>query len=413
MNLWTISLFDPTPFDGVDLRYTQIAREAVRKNHSVTHFTSTFRHPKKKYRFDEDTVLEIEKGYSIVYLHSKGYKKNISLERLFAHKDFANVLLDNLKSRETPDAILISMPPLSSANRVTEWASGNDIPVIVDIIDPWPDSFIKDVPSGLRKPGKLLISPFYSQLKNILSNCSALTSISNGYLEWALEHTDKKIRKQCFYPALNLNKVQQKIKQAAKTSKRDEDILRIIYAGSLGSSYDIPSILKAAEICEKKYPGKTEFIIAGTGPQSDMVEEKSKSLNNLNYVGWVEENELMKHYYLSDLGLIQHMDNLTQTVTYKLFSYLSAGLPILNSLQSEMVDIISSNKVGLSNMNGDVEKLVSNIEVFLDDREKLEQYKKNAITLTKEKGDSSQVYSDLLRFIEETTQKKRLSEVTV
>lgn len=413
MNLWTISLFDPTPFDGVDLRYTQIAREAVRKNHKVTHFTSTFRHPKKKHRFDKDTVLEIEQGYSIVYLHSKGYKKNISFERLFAHKDFANVLLENLKSREIPDAILISMPPLSSAELITNWASNNDIPVIVDIIDPWPDSFIKDVPASFRKPGKLLIFPFYGQLKNILSSCSALTSISNGYLNWALEHTDKEIKSKCFYPALNLKEVQRKIKSAAEKYKREDDLLRIIYAGSLGSSYDISTILEAASVLNNKHPGKTEIIIAGTGPQSGIVEKKSKLLNNLNYVGWIEEDELMKQYYLSDLGLIQHIDNLTQTVTYKLFSYLSAGLPILNSLQSEMVDIISTNKVGLNNMNGDVDKLVSNIEVFLNNREMLNEYKKNAITLTREKGDSCQVYSDLLKFIEETADKKKLANSPV
>lgn len=409
MNLWTISLFDPTPYDGVALRYTQIAKEAVRHNHKVTHFTSTFRHPKKEHRFSEDTVLDVEPGYSIVYLRSKGYKKNISFERLFAHKDFAKVLLNDLKSREFPDAILISMPPLSSAELITEWASENEIPVIVDIIDPWPDSFIKDVPSGLRSTSKILISPFYSKLKNILSNCSALTSISNGYLEWAMGHTKRSIETACFYPALNLQEVQQKIAAAKINTDKDGNCLRIIYAGSLGSSYDIPTILKAASILDKKHPGRTEFVIAGTGPQSGLIEEKEAELNNLEYVGWVEEEELMRQYYLSDLGLIQHMDNLTQTVTYKLFSYLSAGLPILNSLQSEMVDIINQNKVGLNNMNGDVNALVKNIETFLSDPQILEEYKENAIKLTKSKGDSAQVYSDLLQFVERISEKKGLA----
>lgn len=405
MNLWTISLFDPTPYDGVELRYSQIGREAVKYNHNVTHFTSTFRHTKKEHRFAEDTVLEVNEGYSVVYLHSKGYQKNISFERLFAHKDFAKVLLNDLKKRNLPDAILISMPPISSANLITKWASENNIPVIVDIIDPWPDSFIKDVPNVLRGVSKILIYPFTVKLKSVLSNCSALISISDGYLDWALEYTNRKIKKSSFYPALNLQKVQQKIAAVKGEATRVDGCLRIIYAGSFGSSYDIPTILKAATILDKKHPGCTEFVLAGTGPQSGLVETKAIELNNLKYIGWVNEDELMKQYSLSDLGLIQHMDNLTQTVTYKLFSYLSAGLPVLNSLQSEMVDIINEYEVGLNNMNGDVNALVENIESFLADPEMLKEYKKNAIKLTELKGDSARVYPDLLKFIEQIAEK--------
>jgi len=409
MNLWTISLFDPTPYDGVELRYAQIARQAVKHNHSVTHFTSTFRHTKKEHRFTKDTEIDVDEGYTVVYLHSKSYRKNISFERLFAHKDFAKVLLNNLKKRDFPDTILISMPPLSSAKLITEWASKNKVPVIVDIIDPWPDSFIKDVPSGLRRASKIFILPFYLKLKNILSNCSALISISNAYLEWALEHTTKEIESSCFYPALNLENVQKKISAAKSKTERDENCLRIIYAGSFGSSYDIPTILEAAAILDKKHPGRTEFVIAGTGPQSILIEKKTGELTNLKYIGWVNEEELMKQYYLSDLGLIQHKDNLTQTVTYKLFSYLSAGLPILNSLQSEMVDIINEYEVGLNNMNGDSKALVENIETFLSDPRMLKEYKRNAIMLTKLKGDSAQVYSDLLIFIERIAEKNKVA----
>ncbi len=402
MNIWTISLFDPTPYDKVgELRFIQIAKAALRAGHTVTHFTSTFRHTSKKHRFSENKTIQIEPDYTIEYVHSKGYEKNISVKRIFAHADFAKKLVNSFQNREHPDLIFISMPPLSAADEVIIWASSKNIPVVTDIIDPWPDSFIKDVPKLLKPASRVIIYPLYRKIRRILRESTAVTSISNGYLDWAHSQYPGIQQTRCFYPALNLSEITEKMDKLNSSIKRDEEILRIIYVGSLGSSYDIPAIVKAAEIMDKKYPGETEFVIAGKGPQSGLAEEYAEKLNNLSYLGWISDEELMKQYYMADLGLIQHKNNLTQTVTYKLFSYLSAGLPILNSLLSEMADIIEENEVGLNNGNGEYHKLADNIEQFLNDKDLLQRYKKNAIELTKRKGDSIAVYGEMIKLFEE------------
>jgi glycosyltransferase involved in cell wall biosynthesis len=75
--------------------------------------------------------------------------------------------------------------------------------------------------------------------------------------------------------------------------------------GSLGSSYDLPAIVKAAEIMHHKHPGRTEFVVAGSGPQKELVQEYANRLENLSYLGWISDEELMRQYALSDLGLIQ------------------------------------------------------------------------------------------------------------
>lgn len=412
MNIWTISLFDPTPYDNVgNLRFIQIAKAAIKAGHSVTHFTSTFRHTSKQQRFEKNTRLEIEPGYAVEYVRSKGYGKNISLERIVAHRDFAKKLVEYVEDRQKPDIIFISMPPLDSADRLIKWATENRIPVVTDIIDPWPDSFIKDVPAFLKPVSKVLIQPFYTKLQRILENSTVVTSISNGYLDWAKSRYTDIGRTECFYPALNLEEIQSKIEKLQEKEPRNNEVLRVIYVGSLGSSYDMPAIVEAAAILDNKYPGEIEFVVAGSGPQSDLVEEYVQKLNNLSYLGWISDEELIRQYYHSDLGLIQHKNNLTQTVTYKLFSYLSAGLPILNSLQSEMADIIEKHNVGMNNDNGDYQALAENIEVYFKDREKLEVCKNNAIQLTREKGDSSVVYGNMMDLFSEIVADRKSNSV--
>ena len=410
MNIWTISLFDPTPYDKVgDHRFIQVAKIAKRKGYRTTHFTSTFRHTSKKQRFSESTTIEEEYGYKVVYVRSKGYKRNLSVGRLLAHRDFAHKLLAAFDGRNKPDLIFISMPPLNSAEYVVQWGASHGVPVITDIIDPWPDSFIKDIPNFLKPVARLALTPFYNKLRFILENSAVITSISNGYLEWAENKSQNIRRTECFYPAFDLQAIQKAIQQHRAAESRDKDILRVIYVGSLGSSYDLPTIVKAAEIMQEKHPDRTEFVVAGVGPQKDLVEKYAQRLENLSYLGWISEDELMRQYAISDLGLIQHKNNMTQTVTYKLFSYLSASLPILNSLQSEMARIIRDNNVGLNNDNGDAAGLVQNLERFLRDRDLLSQYQKNALVLARTKGDAAAVYGRMLELFEEVSESNIMS----
>jgi glycosyltransferase involved in cell wall biosynthesis len=406
MHIWLISAFEPTPLDNVrPMRFMGIANAAMQRGHRVTFFTSTFKHANKVHRYEQTTRRTVEKDkYDVVYIRSKPYQKNISVERMMAHLDLAQKLMAEIeRGSERPDAIFISLPPLSTVDKICKWGKENNIPVIVDIIDPWPDVFLKALPGALRSIAKIPLFPFYNKLKNIADNCSAITAISQEYVQWAQTFSGNKKPVACFYPAIQFDEIKSAFAKFNASVKKEEHKLKIIYAGSLASSYDIPTILNAAEILEKKYPAKTEFSIAGTGPQEELVKQKITELSNIKYLGWLGQEEIYKAFYLSDLGLAQHVAGATQTVTYKLFDYLSAGLPILNSLDSEMAGIIQENKVGFNNRSGDAITLAANIEQFLLDRNLLNEYKENAIRLTAQAGDAKVVYDNLIMFIESVT----------
>lgn len=187
MKIWLVSLFDPTPIDDpISPRFYSIGLSANEKGHEIIHFASTFRHTKKSHRFDESKELDIHDKYKLVLIKSLGYKKNMMPKRYIAHDDFAKKLIANFDARgEKPDIIFVSMPPLSTSFRISEWCAKYNIPFVVDIIDPWPDSFIKDVPEKLKTIAKVVLNPFYSKVKTIFKRADAITAISNGYLTWS------------------------------------------------------------------------------------------------------------------------------------------------------------------------------------------------------------------------------------
>ncbi|WP_421947813.1 glycosyltransferase family 4 protein [Phaeodactylibacter xiamenensis] len=400
MNIWLISLFDPTPLDEpIYPRFISIANAAAAKGHFVTHFTSTFRHTTKTHRFDKSVSKKIYDRYTVHFTRSMGYTRNISLRRFLAHRNYAKRLVSEFPGRPKPNIIFISMPPLSTVYEVTKWAENQDIPVVIDVIDPWPDSFIKDVPNQIKSTVRIFLRSFYCRLKMALKRSTAVTAISNGYLDWANKFHDDDKPVELFYLAIDLNAIQSELQRYEH--EKDDGPLRLIYAGSLASSYDIPTIIEAAKIIERKYPGQSQFIITGKGPQLDIIISAQKQTKNLKYLGWLSKEELIHQYAIADVGLIQHKNSLTQTITYKFFNYMSAGLPLLNSLQSEMAELIKKEQLGLNNKEQDVDALVENIESYLKDPSLLHRHSANALAFTKKYGDMQVVYGRLIDFLEQ------------
>ncbi len=405
-----ISAFEPTPLDNVrPMRFMGIADAALEKGHRITFFTGSFNHFNKTQRYHSTTYRSVVKHrYELVYIHSRPYTRNISYRRMVAHLDLANKLMAEIKSRkDLPDAVFISFPPISTVHKIIQWGEEKKIPVIVDIIDPWPDVFLKVFPGAFRGTAKSLMSPFYHKLKNILNSCSGITAISETYLQWAETFYTGDKPTACFYPAVQFPEITNTVAKLRLSLQKKEGRLRMIYTGSLAGSYDIAVILKAAEILEKKYPGKTEFAIAGNGPQESMVKAKAGELNNVKYLGWLNHEDIYREFCLSDLGLIQHTNGATQSVTYKLFDYLSAGLPVLNSLNGEMAAIIKENKAGMNNKSEDPASLADNIEKFILDESLLGEYRRNAVLFAENAGDSAKVYYKLIGFVESVVSGKR------
>ncbi len=403
MKIWFVSIFENTPLDdNKNTRYNSMVREANTRGHDVVFWSSTFRHNVKQQRYEEYQVEELNEKLKIKFVPAKAYNKNISIGRMKSHYALSKSMISQFqKETELPDVIVIAFPPISTAYEILKWAKTKNIPVIIDIIDPWPDGFINHF-HGLKKIiAKALISPLRNKTAYIFKNAKAISAISHQYIDWAKTYNPSIKNEACFYPAIQFEEMKGQLEKASKSISKNNQELRIIYAGSLGYSYDIVTILKAAAILDEKYPNKIKFTIAGEGPQRNNIEEYTQNHANVEYLGRLPKEQLMQEYYKADIGLTQHIKGATQSVTYKLFDLLACGLPIMNSLESEMKTIILDNKVGFHNNPGDANQLAENIIKCYNDKELLASMKQNALLLTAKEGDSAVVYKRALDYIEQ------------
>jgi len=137
MHIWLISAFEPTPIDNTrPMRFMGIADAALALGHQVTFFSNTFRHSTKQFRYNKPVKVKVKEGYNLVFVESPSYVKNISVKRMLSHYQYAKNLIKEAEVTDRPDAIFMSIPPLSSSRFMSEWANKNNIPIFFDIIDP-------------------------------------------------------------------------------------------------------------------------------------------------------------------------------------------------------------------------------------------------------------------------------------
>jgi len=79
-------------------------------------------------------------------------------------------------------------------------------------------------------------------------------------------------------------------------------------------------------------------------------------------------------------------------VTYKLFEYLAAGLPVVCSLDGEMGEMIRREEVGVSYRAGDAADLARVLGRLAADREELARMATRARRLAEASGDARRVY---------------------
>ena len=156
MRIWLIQRSEPTPHDNDGkqrlMRTGILSNELSKRGHEVVWWTSTFDHYNRKHRFETDQELTVNSDYLIQYLKGCGYKKNVSLSRIIDNNLVAKKF--KIKAKKTlykPDIILSSIPTAELSLEAVRFGKKNNIPVVLDIRDMWPDVFFDILPDICRK----------------------------------------------------------------------------------------------------------------------------------------------------------------------------------------------------------------------------------------------------------------------
>jgi len=191
LNVWILQTGEPLIIDGKDsrlMRGMNLANKLVDRGHKVLFFSSNFNHQEKKFRYKNNKIIKYHRNLSFNLIQSPGYKKNISLARFYDHLILAknlNKIINKEKSK--PDIVFIGYPPVEISYVMAKWLNKKNIPYILDVKDQWPDLIVEVFPKKLHFIIRLFLFPYYYCFKKTIEYSSAITSMSNSFINWSLK----------------------------------------------------------------------------------------------------------------------------------------------------------------------------------------------------------------------------------
>lgn len=150
--IWIVSDGEPLPTDDANVRLRRMGNlaEILSEDCKVIWFSSNFQHYTKSFRSSNDTLVEINKNYHIQLLSTKGYQKNVSINRLIHYKVLSKKFIDVSYMMDTPDIILCTLAPIDLAKAVMKYSKKHNVKYIIDIRDLWPEIYYDVLPNKLK-----------------------------------------------------------------------------------------------------------------------------------------------------------------------------------------------------------------------------------------------------------------------
>ena len=384
------------------MRSGLLAQSLVKRGHKVTWWASGFDHLSKTKVLRGDGLIELEPGLCLHYLSSLNYSKNISLRRYLDHLLYARKFAQVVRKAEAPDLIIANTPDYHLAYEGYKYAQSLQIPYIVDVRDPWPDSFI-DMSSNafIKKLLRILLHRDFEKVRQIISGAVGITSMMSSLLAWALEKRDsrKSFESKVFYlGAKSFGFSQADFEKRSGWGKKHP--FTVAYIGSFGALQNPKIVIEAASIIERKHPElPIAFIVAGDGPMRSEVEKLAKKVNNLRLHGWVNNAEIKGILLQSHVGIIP--ENLKQdTFPNKTFTYMSGGLPLLAGSEGELREFILANSVGTTFNSKAPESLANEIIALYKNPIEWKNMQANALEIFDSQFNADRIYSEFANWIE-------------
>lgn len=153
------------------------------------------------------------------------------------------------------------------------------------------------------------------------------------------------------------------------------------YAGNLGHSQDLETVLAAARIVASRAGESVRFLLVGGGTRVTDVQRAAAELPSVGFLPHQPDEKLAQVLGTADLSLVSLKAGLTRfCVPSKVYSILASGRPVGAAVDrgSEIARIIAEGDCGFCVEPGDAEALANEILRLAGDAEEANRLGRNA-----------------------------------
>lgn len=409
MRVWLMTVGEPLPTDPGEQRLHRagvLASSLRNQGHDVTWWTSTFDHYHKEQRWSHDHTALLDEHYRLQVVHSPGYKKNISLQRIIDHKSHAQRVKEKLAAETpSPDVILCSLPTLELCRVAVDYGHIHQVPVVLDVRDLWPDIFLDAFPAWAQWAVRPALLPMFNTVKYACARATAITGITSAFVDWGVAYAQRtRTHLDREFPLGYFTQPQSKetiiaAKEFWRTIGVDTPVaLRVCFFGNLSKTMaeEMFALIEAAKQLHTQ-GDNIQFIICGSGENLELYKKMAQGYDNIVFPGWMDAPRIRALMEISSVGLLPYRSRIDfmNAIPNKVAEYLSAGLPIVSSLKGVAEALLAENNCGVTYQNADVPSLVQALRTLASDTARLQTMAGNAATLFRQRFDAQRVYNDM------------------
>ena len=386
-------------------RFRSICEMLADAGHEVDLITTTFQHWEKRQR-DVNQIRRDQYKFRIRFIYEPGYRKNVDLLRIFSHKVAATKLKKLLEKTGDYDLIYAEIPPNNVALTAAEYAHKRGIPFIADVNDLWPEAMrmVIDVPVL----STLIFYPLQREAEKVYALASGVIGTSDEYRERPFQKRKRDIPKKTVYVGNELQVFDEGYEKNKDAVVKGEDEFWVSYAGTIGTSYDIRTMVLAAEELKKRGITNIRFKIMGGGPMKEELEQlaETRKADNVEFVGYVPYDLMAAYLTKSDILVNSFVKKAPQSIVTKIGDYLAAGKPMINTCMSpEFRNKVKKDGFGVNIIPEDAGILADAVETLYQEPEKRQRMGERARLIAEEQFDRPKSYQEILRMIEELIKK--------
>ena len=397
MKILMIANFVTFPFEGGNSRFTYILNKLDDKKNDIELITSNFRHgTKSKRKITKKETKSLK--YKLTLIDEPGYSKNVSIKRFLSHKKLSKNIYNYLNKLEyKPDVIYCSIPSIDVAYKSLQFAKKNKIRFILDIQDLWPEAF----KMALNIPiiSNIIFYPMKRKANDIYKNSNEIVAVSDTYVNRALKENKKNAKGISVYLGTDLKYFDECKKN--NIVKFNNNIIRICYIGTLGTSYDIISIIDSIKLLNNKGIKNIKLIIMGDGPKRKEFEEHAKSSNiNYKFTGRINYEKMVGLMCSCDIAVNPIVGTSVASIINKVGDYAAAGLPVINTQEcEEYKNLLNTYNAGINCKNKDIENISKALEKLIKNKNLRIKLGKGNRKLAEDKFDREKTYKKIIKMI--------------
>lgn len=371
--------------------------------YQVDLITTTFQHWEKAQR-NLDEIKKENYKFNLKFIYEPGYKKNIDLRRIRSHRIAAKNLRQLLEKEGDYDLIYCEIPPNDVALAAAEYAKSKDIPFVPDVNDLWPEAMrmVLDIPVI----SDILFYPLLRDAEKVYSLVSGIIGTSDEYRDRPLKKQKLNVPKKTVYVGNEIAEFDAGVVEYGPQIGKDEEEFWVSYAGTIGTSYDIKTMVLAGKELLNRGKSQIKIKILGGGPLKEELETlaKEQECTNVEFVGYAPYPKMAAYLAKSDILVNSFVKKAPQSIVTKIGDYLAAGKPMINTCMSpEFRNKVEHDGFGINIMPEDVKVLADAIEKLYEDETGRTEMGKRARTIAEEQFDRPQSYKKIIELIEELT----------